>query len=80
VSGELTDAMRAQLAALPRVLRVEPSGRADDPGVFIIPEPGADIAADVRRLLADSAVPITELRIERGRLDGVFRDITQQAA
>jgi hypothetical protein len=59
---------------------VEPSGRADDTGVYVLPRDGTDISEAVRETLARHNIPLAELRIERGRLDDVFRDITQIAA
>jgi ABC-2 type transport system ATP-binding protein len=76
----LPDAVRTELAGLPGVLRVEPSGRADDTGVYVLPRDGTDISEAVRETLARHNIPLAELRIERGRLDDVFRDITQIAA
>jgi hypothetical protein len=61
------------------VQRVEPSGRPDDFGVYVLPRDGADVAPAVRGLLAARGIGIVEMRIERGRLDGVFRDITLAA-
>jgi len=74
------DAILAELAALPQVRRLEPSGRADDTGIYVLPADDADTAQYVRHLLGLRGVAVAELRVERGRLDGVFRDITQAAA
>jgi ABC-2 type transport system ATP-binding protein len=79
VDGVLPDAARADLAGLPGAARVEASGRADDAGVYVLPRAGADIAADVRSALVARGLAVAELRVERGRLDGVFRDITLAA-
>jgi ABC-2 type transport system ATP-binding protein len=76
----LPDNVHNDLAALPSVSSVAPSGRADDTGIYVLPEHGADIAGAVRDTLARHNVPLAELRIERGRLDDVFRDITRAAA
>jgi ABC-2 type transport system ATP-binding protein len=77
--GKLPNAVVSELATLPQVKRVEAAGRADDQGVYVMPVGGADVAAAVRGLLAARGGGIAELRIERGRLDGVFRDITLAA-
>jgi ABC-2 type transport system ATP-binding protein len=77
--GRLQNALISELGTLPDVKRVEPSGRADDFGVYVLPQGGADIAPAVRGLLAARGVGIAEMRVERGRLDGVFRDITLAA-
>jgi ABC-2 type transport system ATP-binding protein len=67
-------------APLPGVRTIESSGSPNDPGVYVMPLPGAEIAEPVRHMLEKRGTEIAELRIERGRLDGVFRDITMQAA
>jgi ABC-2 type transport system ATP-binding protein len=76
----LPEDVHTELAALPSVASVAPSGRVDDAGVYVLPEQGADIAGAVRETLARHNVPLAELRIERGRLDDVFREITRVAA
>jgi ABC-2 type transport system ATP-binding protein len=76
----LPDAVRAALTALPHVSRVENAGRSDDPGIYVVPSVGTDIADAVRQLLAQHHVQLAELRMERGRLDDVFRDITSKPA
>jgi ABC-2 type transport system ATP-binding protein len=77
--GKLPNAVISELGTLPQVKRVEASSRADDSGIYVLPENGADLAPAVRGLLAAKGIGIAELRIERGRLDGVFRDITMAA-
>jgi ABC-2 type transport system ATP-binding protein len=77
--GKLPDALVNELGTLPHVSRVEAAGRADDQGVYVLPVAGADVTTVVRGLLAARGVDIAELRVERGRLDGVFRDITLAA-
>jgi ABC-2 type transport system ATP-binding protein len=76
----LPDAVASALLALEGVRSLEPSGRAQDPGFYVITHQGADVAMQVRRLLLEHNVAVAELRVERGRLDGVFRDITLAAA
>lgn len=76
----LPERARAVLAALPGVRAVEPSGRLNDPGLYILPSGQADIAPAVRAALQAQDITPAEFRIERGRLDGVFRDITLAAA
>jgi ABC-2 type transport system ATP-binding protein len=78
--GKLPGPVLAELGELPGVKRVEAAGRADDQGVYVLPMNGADIGPLVRGLLAARGVGVAELRVERGRLDGVFRDITMAAA
>jgi hypothetical protein len=79
VEGALPAAVRAELGGLAQVARVEASGRADDAGVYVLPQGGADVAPAVRAVLAARGLEVAELRVERGRLDGVFRDITLAA-
>jgi ABC-2 type transport system ATP-binding protein len=76
----LSEPAHAEILALPGVRAIEPSGRPNDPGVYVMPEKGAEIAEPIRHLLEKRGAEIAELRIERGRLDGVFRDITMAAA
>ena len=71
--------VRAELAALPTVRQVQDGDRADDSGIYVMPRDGADIAMTVRELLMARGIRVVELRVERGRLDGVFRDITLAA-
>jgi ABC-2 type transport system ATP-binding protein len=79
-AAPVPDALRAELAALAGARAVEESGRANDPGLHVLARDGADLLAEVRRVLDRHHFQIDELRIERGRLDGVFRDITMSAA
>ncbi len=79
-AAPLPEAAHAALAALPGVASLQPSGRADDNGIYVLPQSGADIAEPVRGCLAEHQVALAELRIERGRLDEVFRDVTRMAA
>ncbi|HLZ65287.1 MAG TPA: ABC transporter ATP-binding protein [Aliidongia sp.] len=72
LNGEIT----GDLAALPGVGAVEPGGRADAAGLYVLAQDGADVLPAVRDVLARRGIAIAELRLERGRLDGVFRDIT----
>ena len=69
------------LAALPGAAGVEPAGRVHDgTGFYVLPRNGGDLLPAVRDLVARHGVALDELRLERGRLDGVFRDITTAAA
>ena len=72
----------AALSGLPGVAAVEPAGRQHELGLYVIPAAGstADLLPAVRDLAARHGVTLDELRLERGRLDGVFRDITTRAA
>jgi ABC-2 type transport system ATP-binding protein len=76
----LSPATVAALAALPGVAMTEPAGRLQDRGLYVIPADGGDLLPAVRDLCARQGLVLDELRLERGRLDGVFRDITTAAA
>jgi len=79
-SAPLPDRFIAALAALPGVHSTEAASRPGDHGIYVLPAKNADPAPAIRALIAEAGVDILELRIERGRLDGVFRAITQHAA
>ena len=66
------------MAALPGVAMTEPAGRLQDFGLYVIPADGGDLLPAVRDLCARQGLVLDELRLERGRLDGVFRDITTE--
>jgi ABC-2 type transport system ATP-binding protein len=76
----LPETVSGALAALPGVRAVEAAAKANDHGAYVLPLDGADIAPAVRDVLAAHSVNVVELRIERGRLDDVFRAITATAA
>lgn len=62
------------------IRRVEVSG--DEPDaveVVAFPEPGREILGRVQRAIEEAGVEIDEIRVERGRLDDVFRDLTRAA-
>lgn len=75
-SARLDDAVAGDLAQLPGVAAVEWGGRPDTIGLYVLAEDGVDLLPAVREFLAGRGIVIAELRLERGRLDGVFRDIT----
>ena len=79
-AAPLPTAIASALEALPGVAAVEPAGRAHDRGLFVIPVDGRDLLPAVRDLASRHGLVLDELRLERGRLDGVFRDITTAAA
>jgi ABC-2 type transport system ATP-binding protein len=72
----LSETTLTALRALPETRDIEASERPGDAGLYILAEPGTDVATPVRRVLEAHGVSIAELRIERGQLDGVFRDLT----
>jgi len=69
---------RELLARLPEVdsVEVDPS----DGRVTVFPRAGARILGEVQRLLEAQQLQVEELQLERGRLDEVFRRITESAA
>jgi ABC-2 type transport system ATP-binding protein len=81
-ASPLPQPLVAALSALPGVASIEPAGRQHELGLYVIPAAGNtfDLLPAVRDLVARQGVTLDELRLERGRLDGVFRDITTRAA
>ncbi len=65
------------LAALPEVAAVE--SVADDT-LVIFPKAGQQLFEPVNRVIQQQQWRVTELHVERGRLDEVFRTITQEVA
>ena len=78
VEPEQAGAVQAALAALPGVAEVE---RADgDAGAFrVLAKDGASILAGVSGAAQKHGWRVRELRVDAGRLDEVFRRITQTA-
>jgi len=69
-------ALGAALATVPGVLS---TGDGPAGSVVAFPRPGAAIAGPVAELLKARGWQAAELRLERGRLDEVFREITGAA-
>lgn len=67
-------AAREALERLPVVDSVEVDPL--DGRITVFPRPGRQILGDVQALLAAQGIRITEIQLERGRLDEVFRRIT----
>jgi ABC-2 type transport system ATP-binding protein len=68
------------LMRLPSVQSVEPVEDAEGAGLMIFPRAGRPIVAEVTDLVRTAGWPIAGIRVERGRLDDVFRAITSKAA
>jgi ABC-2 type transport system ATP-binding protein len=68
--------VRAELAALPGVAAVEPATNGENGEVILFPHDGHAIAAEIADLARNRGWTITALRVERARLDDVFREIT----
>ena len=68
------------LMRLPGVSSVEPVVDAEGSALMIFPREGRTIVAEVTDLVRTAGWPIAGIRVERGRLDDVFREITDKAA
>ncbi len=67
----------ACLARLPGVASVEPGDAVNGQAALrALPREGGDILAEVRDAVAREGIQISELNVERGRLDEVFRQLT----
>jgi ABC-2 type transport system ATP-binding protein len=68
--------VRADLMRLPGVAGVEPVSDGEGEGLMILPERGRTVLTHVADLARAHGWKVTGLRVERGRLDDVFREIT----
>ncbi len=64
------------LMRLPGVVAVEPIEDVEGSALMIFPRAGSSIIAEVTDLVRTAGWSVTALRVERGRLDDVFRAIT----
>jgi len=71
---------RTALLRLPGVTSVEPIEDGEGRAFLVVPQEGRAIIAEVTDLVRTAGWPVAALRVERGRLDDVFRDITAKAA
>ncbi|HEY3909772.1 MAG TPA: ATP-binding cassette domain-containing protein [Stellaceae bacterium] len=76
VAGGDPAQIRAELSRLPAVAAVEPVNDSEGEALMAFPRDGEDIAADVADLARAHRWQLALLRVERGRLDDVFREIT----
>ena len=76
IAGGADASVRAELAALPGVVAVEPAGGALSDGVIVFPRGGHPVVGEIAELARNRGWTITGLQVERGRLDDVFREIT----
>ena len=74
-SGAATALMR-----LPGVAAVEAVDDGEGSALMIFPRDGGSIIAEIADLVRTAGWPVAALRVERGRLDDVFRSITLPAA
>src|SRR6516164_2574319 len=72
-SGADSD-IRAELAALPGVASVEPIRDTEGDGLMVFARGGRPVVAEIADLARSRGWSITGLRVERGRLDDVFRE------
>ncbi len=79
VEATAVQAVRTALEALPGVAAVELLNGAADAALATLtafPKDGKSILADVGPALRAAEVPVSEIRVEIGRLDEVFRSVT----
>jgi ABC-2 type transport system ATP-binding protein len=74
-AGDL-EAIRGELLRLPGVAAVERVADDEGNGLMIFPRGTAPLVADIADLARAHRWPLALLRVERGRLDEVFRNIT----
>src|SRR5207302_3057778 len=72
--------VRADLLRLPGVAAVELVEDGEGEALMIFPEPGRTVVTHVADLARAHGWEIAGLRVERGRLDDVFREITAAPA
>jgi len=75
-TGAAPEQLRAELMRLPAVASVETTPDGEESGLLIFPRGGEDIVADIADLARAHRWQIGLLRVEHGRLDDVFREIT----
>jgi ABC-2 type transport system ATP-binding protein len=73
------EAARAALADLDGVARIDTVANGDDAELIVLPARGRDILDAVRHRIGQAQVPVQQIHVERGRLDDVFRELTQAA-
>jgi ABC-2 type transport system ATP-binding protein len=79
VSQAVVDDAHADIESLPGVARVETAGQVDGLVTLrAIPQDGQAILEEINALVRDKGIPVSELYVERGRLDDVFHDLTAE--
>jgi ABC-2 type transport system ATP-binding protein len=73
---EASAGAREALAGLPGVAGIEDGA---DGALVLLPQPGAELLAEVSREVIERGWPVASLGLERGQLDDVFRRITMGA-
>ncbi len=77
IAGGVDSHIRAEIGALPGVTAVEAISDSEGDGLIAFPRDGRPVVAEIADLARDRGWTITGLRIERGRLDDVFREVTE---
>ena len=77
IAGGGIDQARAELLRLPAVAAAEAVEDGEGTGLLVFPRDGEDVVADVADLARAHRWQVTLLRVEHGRLDDVFREITR---
>jgi gliding motility-associated transport system ATP-binding protein len=80
IPGGAGSHIRAELGALSGVAAVEPVGDKESDALIVFPRDGRPVIGDIADLARERGWKISELRVERGRLDDVFREITTAPA
>ena len=81
LAPDRAEALKAALAAIPAVARVEAAaGRPDGVRLVAVPRDGQEIFDAVAAAARENGVASGQLRVERGRLEDVFREITTGAS
>jgi ABC-2 type transport system ATP-binding protein len=76
IAGAGDSQIRAELGALPGVAAAEPVSDAEGDALIVFPRGGNPVVAEIAELARERGWTIAGLRVERGRLDDVFREIT----
>jgi ABC-2 type transport system ATP-binding protein len=78
VRRDVAETARVAFGSLPAVERIEETGGSQGVQFMIFPHAGRPIVEQVSELVRIRGWSVDELFVERGRLDEVFRDITQR--
>jgi ABC-2 type transport system ATP-binding protein len=70
-------AARTEMARLPEVAEIESDAR--ELRLTAVPKPGANALSAVSAIISKYNWDVPELHLESGRLDEVFRSLTQRA-
>jgi ABC-2 type transport system ATP-binding protein len=76
IAGGADSHVRAELAGLPAVAAVEPVSDGEGDALIVLPHGGRPIIAEIADLARERGWTTTGLRVERGRLEDVFREVT----